>query len=568
MSDKSKLSIGITDLGIADALSRWQLGVPPNQRRYAWDEEYVEQLFHDVTKAFDGSKPIYFLGTIVLTEGAKGSREIADGQQRLATTAILLAAIRDYLIKLGDQPGADQYQSDFLLKYDPPSGQYRPRIRLNTEDDQYFLNTVLLAPKQREPGSVSQYRSNERITRAAEKASEHVRNITAALPLNDRAAKLYDWINFLQNNALVVAITVPAHISDSFRMFETLNARGLQASQVDILKNFLFGKARESKAIHPRWMSMLSTIESHGNDSLVLTFIRHFWISLHGPTTENELGEEIEAKIKSEPHALKFITQLDAAAVDYVALLTPMQHPRWQGYAAGTRKAIDILVNDLAAVQIRPLMLSVAAKFSPLEALKAFQIFISWSVRFLIVGGGSQGKLHRYYGLNAKDVMDGKFKTAKELAANMAEFVPGNRQFEEEFSKANVSKSALARYYLRAIELHGKEPMPQLLINEDPNAVNLEHILPINPSKEWSVDAETAAAFHRRLGNMVLLGAKENVTLGNGAFETKRRTLTESPFTTTQEVGRQTKWDSESIRNRQLRLAAIAPKVWPLWPKT
>jgi hypothetical protein len=84
------------------------------------------------------------------------------------------------------------------------------------------------------------------------------------LPIKDKPNKLYSWIGFLQHKALVVSITVPAHISDSFRMFETLNARGLRASQVDILKNFLFGKAPNAIAkLHPRWLSMLSTIESH-----------------------------------------------------------------------------------------------------------------------------------------------------------------------------------------------------------------------------------------------------------------------------------------------------------------
>lgn len=565
MNEKSKLSITITDLGIADALARWQLGVPTNQRRYDWDEEYVEQLFHDLTKAFDGNKPIYFLGTIVLTEGPKGLREVADGQQRLATTTILLSAIRDFLIELKDQAGADQYQSEFLLKYDPPSGQYKPRIRLNVEDDQFFFDTVLLAPSQRPTAANVQYLSNDRIKKATEKAHEHVRNITAALAPKDKPGRLYDWISFLQNRALVVAITVPAHISDSFRMFETLNARGLQASQVDIIKNFLFGKAPESVSkMHPHWMSMLSTIESHGNDDLLLTFIRQYWISQHGPITENELGEEIEAEIKNEPKAVSFVTDLDAAASDYIALLTPIQHPRWKGYPNGTRKAVDILINDLAAVQIRPLMLAVTRKFAQKEALKAFELFISWSVRFLIVGGGSQGKLHRYYGTRAKDVTDKKITTAKGLAESMAELVPANKQFQEEFSKANVSKAALARYYIRAIELYGKEALPQLLINEDPDAVNLEHVLPLNPSKDWKIDAETAATFHKRIGNMVLLGAKDNVSLGNGLFESKRKTLKDSPFTTTQDVGKRDKWGAEEIRNRQTKLAELAPKVWPI----
>jgi hypothetical protein len=296
----------------------------------------------------------------------------------------------------------------------------------------------------------------------------------------------------------------------------------------------------------------------------VLTFIRHFWISLHGPTTENELGEEIETKIKNEPQVLDFVAALDSAAEDYAALLTPLQHPRWHGYPSGTRKAVDIIINDLSAVQIRPLMLAIAKKFTPKETLKAFQLLISWTVRFLIVGGGSQGKLHRYYGDRAKSVTDGKIVSAKDLAQSMDGIVPNNRQFEEEFSKANVSKTALARYYLRAIELYGKEDQPLLLINEDPNAVNLEHVLPLNPSDDWKIDKETAATFHKRIGNMVLLGAKDNVALGNGAFASKKKTLKASPFTTTQDVGKCDKWDAEQIRKRQAKLAELAPKVWPL----
>jgi hypothetical protein len=272
---------------------------------------------------------------------------------------------------------------------------------------------------------MSKFQSNERIKMAGQKASEHVRAITAALPVKDKPKRLYDWIEFLRDKALVVAITVPAHISDSFRMFETLNARGLQASQVDILKNFLFGKAPDSIGnIHPRWISMLSTIESYGSDDLLLTFIRQLWISLNGPTTLKELGEDIENKIKNEQQAIDFVTQLDSAAADYIALLTPLQHPRWSSFPTSTRKTIDILTNQLEAVQIRPLMLAITRNFSEKEAQKAFQLFVSWSVRFLIVGGGGGGKLDRYYGTRAQQVTNGKITSAKALADSMTDVIP------------------------------------------------------------------------------------------------------------------------------------------------
>jgi Protein of unknown function (DUF1524) len=466
---------------------------------------------------------------------------------------------------LGDTAGANQYQSDYLIKYDPPSGQYKPRLRLNVEDDQYFFNSILLAPEQRESDLESKFKSNDRVRAAATKARDHVRNITAALPKKDRPARLYEWIEFLHNKALVVAITVPSHISDSFRMFETLNARGLQASQVDILKNFLFGKAPDAIGqIHPKWVSMLSRIETHGGDELLLTFIRHFWFSLHGPTTLKELGEDVEENITKEQQAISLLTSLESAADDYVALLTPLQHPRWGSFPPATRKAIDILTNHLEAVQIRSLMLSVTRHFAPKEAQKAFQMFISWSVRFLIVGGGGGGKLDRYYGTRAQQVTIRKIKTAKELEESMQDVIPRNKQFQDEFGRADVRAGNLARYYLRAIELYDKEQLPQLLINEDPDAVNLEHVLPINPSKEWKIDGETAATFHKRLGNMVLLGAKQNVALGNGIFSTKMPILKASPFTTTQYVGNHTQWGPDEIKDRQLKMAEIAPKVWPI----
>jgi len=375
---------------------------------------------------------------------------------------------------------------------------------------------------------------------------------------------LYEWIEFLREQAIVVAITVPSHISDSFRMFETLNARGVRASQVDILKNYLFNKASHSPQIGPRWISMLSTIESYGSDALVLNFIRHFWISQRGPTTHDELGENIEKTITKSQQALEFVAALDTNAETYIAVLTPLQHPFWNGFPPGTRQTIDIIINQLEAVQIRPLMLAIAHRFGKSDAFQAFQMFVSWSVRFLIVGGGGGGKLDRYYGMRAQQVTAGTIKTAKALAESMADVVPGNTQFQEEFGRANVRAAALARYYLRALQLYGDEKLPQLLINEDPLSVNLEHVLPIKPSDEWDINVETAATFHKRLGNMVLLGAKDNVTLGNGSFKSKRKTLQDSPFSLTRDVGLKTKWGPDQIRERQLKLAEIAPKVWPL----
>ena len=561
-------TIGLTihDVGIASALSRWQLAVPVNQRSYAWTDDPVETLLHDLTKAFNNSQPIYFLGTIVLTEAPKGVREVADGQQRLATISILVAAIRDYLIELGDTQAAGLYQSEYLIKYDPPSGTQRAKMHLNNQDNQYFYNNILLPPAERSAEITTKFSSNTRLQSAANKAHEHVRNVTSALALKDRPKRLYQWIEYLKESALIITITVPQKVSNAFRMFETLNARGVRASQVDILKNHLLELSGDSKdQAHTHWMSMLSVIEAHGGDGLVLDFIRHLWISQHGPTTEAELGDKFEEKIRAERQALDFVALLDSAAPDYVAILSPLQSPRWATFPSHTRSTINIISNDLGGKQIRPLILAVTRHFSPEEAIKAYRSFLSWSVRFLIVGGAGGGKLERNYGQAALSVSNGSVKTIAALITAMEDVLPRDTQFEEEFSRAAVKRANLARYYLRAIAAHrANDPLPQLLINEDPNAVNLEHVLPVTPSSDWKLDADTAAAYYKRIGNMVLLGSKDNVEAGNKSFDAKRQILADSPISITSEVAAYSEWGTEEIKARQILLAKDAPKVWPL----
>src|SRR5215217_8133656 len=88
-------------LGIGNLLRKTRLQVPANQRPYAWDEVHVRTLLEDLNDAIQRDDDDYFLGTIVLVQKGKETPSIADGQQRLATTSILLARIRDRQAALG-----------------------------------------------------------------------------------------------------------------------------------------------------------------------------------------------------------------------------------------------------------------------------------------------------------------------------------------------------------------------------------------------------------------------------------------------------------------------------------
>jgi len=559
---KQQEKIQFDHKGIGAVLAHNFLRVPPNQREYSWEEEHVADLLQDFSRALDRGPVSYFLGTLVFTASEDGIPEVADGQQRLATTMMLLAAIRDYFHLAGDHARVSGIEK-YLRDIDLATAQTVPKLRLNLEDNDFFVRYVLQAPG--EPGRLSVLptkESHRRIVRAATAIRKYIADTLLLKKKEAQAEHLVKWVDFVRDFAQVIQLVVPDHM-DAFMMFETLNDRGLKASQADLLKNYLFQFAGDQMTeAHQRWAKMLGTLESLGVDDIVMDYLRHATICQHGPTKEKEVFDRIRASVNSKSQAMDFLAELAYGVGPYSALFNP-EHTFWNAYGPTTRGHVRTML-ELKVGQIRPLMFAVIQKFSIPEAKKALRTFVSWSVRFLIVGGRG-GVLDTAYGLRAEEVTKAKLPNAFDLAAAMIDTVANDRTFETVFSDASVSQPFLARYYLRALEREAKSlPEPEWIPN-DSESINLEHVLPEVPGPGWEhIDEETAAAFHKRIGNMVLLPAKKNVALGNKSFQEKRMVYLDSGYVLTAEAGEPTVWNVPEIIARQKRLASLAVQTWPL----
>jgi len=271
----SKSKIAFDHKGIGRVLSENRLTVPINQRSYAWEEQHVLDLFQDFASAIASDERDYFLGTIVLTQGEDGL-EVADGQQRLATVTILVAAIRDYLFSQKNEARANAITNDFLLKVDVETEETLPQLRLNVDDHEFFRRTILVPPNSPERGVEPTKPSHRRLQMAASLAAERVEAIVAPYSQEEGIQHLVRWLKFIRDDATAIQVTVPDHIN-AFTMFETLNDRGLRAAQSDILKNFLFSRAKDRlKEVQPRWSAMIGALETVSDDDLDVTYIPHF----------------------------------------------------------------------------------------------------------------------------------------------------------------------------------------------------------------------------------------------------------------------------------------------------
>jgi hypothetical protein len=554
--------------GVGDLLRAGRLVVPPNQRPYAWKDTHVRTFLEDLNEAITNSVEDYFLGTVVLVQEGKELPSIADGQQRIATTSIVLARIRDLLHEIGRTPSARSIDHDFLRSIDRDTEATVARLSLNLEDNEFFRDTILPSPMDDDyvPSKLEPTRaSNQRIKAASELAANFLRVLIEPLPAPGKASHLLRWVSFIQEHVSVITVTVPDEVG-AYRMFETLNDRGLKASQADILKNYLYSRAgpRLTEMI-TAWSNIGASVEILGGDEneRLITYIRHYWVTKNGPTKERELAAAIRGSVTSQTRALQFATEAAGAVQDYVALWSA-DHPKWSSYPSSVQRNVETLAVHLQVEQIRPLLFAVAREFTPEEAEKAFRLFVSWSVRFLIFGGRG-GMLDTQYSLRAADVGTKKIAKATELRDAMKKYVPTDAEFEQAFRTARVSRSHLARYYLRALEKSRQaDPQPEYIANEEAAEINLEHILPLTPTQDWGVGSDDARAVQKRLGNMVLLRAGTNTDIGNKPFSEKKVAYAASGYMTTSEVATRSSWGLTEIEERQAELARLAVKTWPL----
>lgn len=576
-------SFNFQPTGIGAMLKQGRLMVPPNQRSYAWRERHVDILLKDLWSAISGTKPAdYFLGTIVLVLSPGNILTIVDGQQRLATVSIIFARIRDYFLSMKREGSAKSVQETFIGHIDPRSEEVVPRLHLNDDDNDFFWNVILLPQrpinKPLEHSGKLLRQSHRRMLRASEKVRTYIGELLKPLRAEDQVNTLLRWYDFLDSNAHVLSATV-ADEEAAYRLFETLNDRGLRASQADILKNFFFSKsgARLSEA-KTMWARMVSIIEIPTDDrddddsdneegptrgDPLLTYVRHSWIVTHGHTKVKDLAKEIREEITNDTRAIQYLGEWSASVEDYIAL-SSSKHPKWTKYKTSTRQNVETIAEHLRVTQIKPLLFAVARKFEPVEADKAFKLFVSWSVRFLIVGGRG-GLLDTQYAQRAFEVGTGKFTKARELRDAMKTVVPADPEFEQAFSSARVSKSWLARYYLRSLEKTFKElPHPEYVANEDIRDITLEHVMPFEATAYWDVDPDAAQSAQKYLGNMVLLREPDNRDLGNMGWEDKKSVLRKSGYDLTKMVAKCSSWDLAQIRNRQAKLAKLAVKTWTL----
>lgn len=549
--------IGLEQAGLGTVLRNNSLFVPPNQREYAWTTEEVKQLFQDFGRALNDGHD-YFLGTLV-TIPRNGALEVADGQQRLSTTSLLLAAIRDYLKGRNEQVLIDSING-FLNGPDRDTRAYVPKLRLNTDDNDLFRAIVSADSPPQPPVTLASHR---KLVDAYSEAKKYVRSIVALTDEKAHGDVLNKWVTFIEHDAMAILLRVPDD-ANAYKMFETLNDRGLRTSQADLVKNYLFSRAdTRLNEVQHRWSYMRGALETLDDDDNTINFLRLALVLKRGYLSAAVVFDAVQDEAKSEQAAVNFAMHLETLAPIYVSTFNP-EHERWSDQPKTVRSAIEVF-NLLDIKPMRALLLAVAARMDEKETPATMRFLVSLGVRLLVAAIVRSGSVETPLAATAREVFEGRVTNAQEVKEALKGITPSDAQFREAFERARSSTAKLARYYLRSIERTAKgEAEAEFIPEEDRNIITLEHVLPERPEGNWpAFTDEDVSQYAKRLGNLALLRSGANSNLKSASFEEKKKVFAQSSYELTNSIAALDEWSTTTIVERQKVLADLAVKTWP-----
>lgn len=531
--------------------------VPRFQRDYSWSDEQWEDLWVDIDTLNEEKQ--HYMGYLVLQTGTGDRQLIIDGQQRLTTLSIMVLSAIKILTELAktdpdNQTRAEAIRARYIGTIDTVSLLTYNKLELNRNNDATFkrLSSLKELPIRKVK------KTNKLMKDAFDFFYEKLKH--------KNGKDIAELIATMSKGLIFTKISVDNEIN-AYKVFETLNARGVQLSTPDLLKNYLFSIISKHGDVTVEEMNRLDEsweeiVEQLGKESFA-DFLRTDWNSKHKTVTKNALFKEIRNNVSSREDVYDYLEELGKRSQIYAALFLP-DDEIWQNndYKECSK---DITVFKLFSIK-QPFNIFLAAydAFSPKEFTRLMKYIVILSIRYNTICARSTKEQERIYNTIALNITSGKYKRASHVK-NSDEFkklYPSDEDFIATFKTKHmphIQTKKKIRYILAEIENHVASKHSAY---ED---VTIEHILPEHPTEKWitSFGDEWDDSINR-LGNMVLLSKEDNKAIGTAIFEEKKKVYCQSGFSLATQIGGYDSWNLENLNKYQSWLAEQAVKTWAI----
>ena len=298
--------------------------VPPFQRDYSWNEENWEDLWQDILALHTNPRSSHYMGALVLQNSDSAEKEftIIDGQQRLATLSIIAIAVIEKiqnLVERGEQAEANQERQEILKRTylsdrDPRSLRYSSKLLLNENNNDFYQSNLI---NLRKPLNIRALeKSNQLLWKAFQYFSNHLEELQEIIRSGEKLAELLT--DTIAQRLLFIQINVEDELN-AYTVFETLNARGIELSSTDLLKNYVFSLFQgpdDLQEAQRQWRRIINTVQMEKFPE----FLRYFLSLKKTRVRRDRLFKLVRESVKSAQEAFDLLDQLENYGSLFVAL--------------------------------------------------------------------------------------------------------------------------------------------------------------------------------------------------------------------------------------------------------
>ncbi|WP_367026218.1 DUF262 domain-containing HNH endonuclease family protein [Methylococcus sp. ANG] len=541
--------------------------IPRFQRDYSWTSEEWEDLWMDILDTLKANgEPAHYMGYLVLQSADDKTFDVIDGQQRLTTISIIVLAVLkniQRLIDAGNDADANrqrlnQIRQTYVGYLDPVTLVARPKLTLNRNNNNYFQNYLVPLGHLPQRG----FRASEHLLRNAFDWFD--RQVAAYLKASsgDEGKRLAQLTEDISDRLFFTVITVTDELN-AYKVFETLNARGVRLSATDLLKNYLFSVLdrggetdHELRNLEDRWENIVGRLQSENFPD----FLRVHWNSRRAFARQADLFKTIRARINTREAVFQLLRDMEEDLDTYLALSSP-EASDW----AQDDKQLAGALKTFRVRQPFPLLLAAKRQFDAADFTGLLRSTVVISMRFNVIGAYSTAEQERTYNAVAERIATREITQLGAALSAMRGVYPDDAAFRSAFADkvirtTDARNNRVVRFILCALE--------KRLSNQDysftSDAFNIEHVLPQNAPDGWGgFSNDDAEAMTYRLGNMTLLQTGTNRNIGTAVYADKRETYRQSGFAITQKLANDhADWTPEHIATRQNWMANQATAIW------
>lgn len=534
--------------------------IPKFQRDYSWEAEHWDDLWQDIRALLADEDNEHYMGYLVLQTSNNKEFQIIDGQQRLTTMSLLILSTLKCLKELVDSgieaennlKRKDSLLNSYIGYVDPVTLISNNKLKLNRNSDDYYKQHLVLL--------------KELPLRNTNSSEKHMRECFNWY--YDRIKKEFNtgeslaaFIDNIVDKLFFTVIEVTDQLN-AFKVFETLNARGVQLSSADLLKNYLFFVVDETKPhiseieeLENIWSKIVGKLGEQKFED----YLRYYWNSINKSVGKKNLFKTIKGSIKSKDQVFELIRNLNDTADLYLAIQNP-EDEFWRDKPEIRKSLKELKLFQIR--QINSLFLSALRNLEVENFKKLAKICSVISFRYNIIGGLNPNAQEDVYNNVALKISSNK----RFEVADFQSIYVSDLNFENDFStkefKNTTRNHKIVKYILSKIEVYQHKNE----IDPESDLFTIEHILPENADDTWgNFTFEEINRSVYRMGNLTLLERKLNREAGQKGYVEKIVLFAQSNSELTKTLPDNfNTWNEDKLAARQRELAKHAKAIWKI----